>query len=220
MNIRSMCGRSTLSAFSLVELLIALCLAGTLSIPIALTVREGRETRTMESAQDLVGAHLNAARMHAIVSGKPCRLLVYSGRRENSELQWKLRSLIVAISNGDGTWSARDEPICLPGNIRMVPRIAPPTLNPGGWGTAPLSTISGDTLQVIHLGDRHQSGYFYFVEFNSLGNTGGGTIVLSPGINRTVGDAGEVSFNHPNEISGIRVSQYGALTMLASASAF
>lgn len=207
-------------AFSLIELLVVMSLLTALSIPAVLRFREGRETRSMVAAQDLLAGQLATARSRAIVSRKACRLLVYSETGIDTPVELQLRGVLVAIADAGGTWRAADAPLCLPGSIRLVPGSAPPSLHPGGWGDAPVSRISDDAVHDILVGDRHQSSRCYFVEFNSQGNTAGATLVLSPGDIQPTAGSKVISFNHPGEISGIRVSQYGALTRVPNASAF
>ncbi len=216
--IRRRCANT--SAFSLIELLVVMALMTALSIPAYLRIREGRDTRSMMAAQDLIAGQLAAARNHAIVSRKACRLLVYSDRDDSTPDELKLRCLLVAVANEDGMWRAVELPVCLPGNIRLVPRTAPPSSHPGGWADAPVSRLPNAAVHSILVGDRLQSVSCYPVEFNALGNTTGATLVLSPAVVQPTAGSKVISFNHPGEVSGIRVSQYGALTRVPNASAF
>ncbi len=207
-------------AFSLIELLVAMSLMTALSIPAYLRIREGRETRSMVAAQDLLAGQLAAARTHAIVSRRTCRLLVYSNSGDDLLIDLRLRCLLVAVANPDGTWRATTSPLCLPGNIRMVPGSAPPSLHPGGWSGAPVSVHSGEAVHAILVGDQLESIRCCYVEFNPLGNCTGALLVLSPGDIQANSEPKVICFNHPGELSGIRVSQYGALTRVPNASAF
>lgn len=207
-------------AFSLVELLVVMSLMTALSVPAVLMFREGRETRSMMAAQDLLAGQLAAARTHAIVSRKTCRLLVYSNNGDSSPVELQLRCLVVAIAGEDGIWRAVDTPLCLPGSIRIVPGSAPPSLHPGGWSDAPVSRLPGDAMHNLLVGGQTRSIRCYYVEFSPLGNTAGATLVLSPGVIQATSGSMVISFNHPGELSGIRVSQYGALTRVPNASAF
>lgn len=208
------------SAFSLIELLTVMALIAVLSVPIAHLVREGSDARAMKSAQNLLAAQLTSARTHAIVSRAACRLLVYSDRESNPELGDRLRRLQIAIAQGDGTWRAVGAASSLPGNIRLVPKAAPPTLRPGGWGDAPTSSLPADAAFDVWWGDRVQRAHYYFVEFSPLGNTTGATLVLSPAVIHPVGEALAVCFTQPTEVSGVRLSQYGALTLIPHTLAF
>ncbi len=208
------------AAFSLVELLTVMTLIAILSVPAMHLVREGSDARAMKSAQNLLVAQLTSARTHAIVSRAPCRLLVYSHRESNREWDDRLRRVHIAIARGDGGWRTVDAGTFLPGRIRMVPKAAPPTWPADGWGVSPTSSVPVDAAHEVWFGDRVQREHYYFVEFSPLGNTTGGTFVLSPAIVHPAGEAFEVRFTQPTVVSGIRVSQYGALTLIPHLSAF
>lgn len=217
-------GRSVLirglAGFSLIELLVVMALIAVLSLPIRHLVREGSDAYTMKSAQDLLVSQLAAARNQAMVSGSSCRLLVYSHHGDNPDVQDRLQRLLIVVANGDGAWRAVGPPVSLPGNIRMVPKSAPSTLPAGAWGSGPTSTVGADVSHDVRFGDRAQSAHYYFVEFSPLGNTRGATLVLSPAVLHPAGDSLEVCFTSPAEVCGVRLSQYGAPTLIPHLQAF
>ena len=70
------------------------------------------------------------------------------------------------------------------------------------------------------VGDGGQTARYHFIEFSPLGTMTAATLVIAPGETIDGPSTSSVIFHQPNDVRGIKLSQYGAQTFLPDANAF
>lgn len=206
--------------FSLVELVVVLALAALAVGAGARALAERNPGPALVASQQLVAAVLTAARVEALASGATTRVLVPADHPEGGEPEFRLRQLQVVSRQPDGTWRAVTRRMVLPRPALVVPPSPPPLVSGALWGSAPVSSFAGEaTLQVVDAAGARQLRACY-VEFSPRGTSLVATVVLAPGENAPPSRDERLRFREPRDVRGVKLSQYGAQTLLDHADAF
>lgn len=161
-----------------------------------------------------------AARTEAAATRSSARLLIYADVSGNSETNKKLRFARVVRRRVDGSWDAVGAGIYLPKPARVLPSVQPLVRAGASWGSAPLSSFSGEGAIRVVVGVEGQTARYHFVEFSPLGTMTAATLVIAPGETIEGTPTSSVVFHQPADVRGIKLSQYGAQTFLPNANAF
>jgi len=207
-------------AFTLIELLMAMAVSALLAGAAGFALGGKGGAHSLRTAQNLMSSALVAARNQAVLSRSNARLLVYSAHPDNPDVDRQLRWLQVAVEGAGGVWKAVGEPVWLPKTARLVPKSSPATPAGVTWGSAPTSRVSGDVALSVVSGEAGAVARYYYVEFTPLGNTTVATLIVSTANLEAGTSASRLVFVRPMDLRGIKISQYGAQTLLPTAAAF
>lgn len=206
--------------FSLAEVVVVLAIVAVLLRLSAGVLRPSTSGRALEAAQLAVAGSLESARISAALRQRPCRLLILADAPGNGAPDLRLRECLVAAPSPaeDGVWIALGRPTLLPPPIRFVPPSAPAMPPPATWGDAPRSSIAAPLPLRVRVDGSERFALHYVVEFSPRGTAVASTLLLSPA--RATAAEGAVLFLESSDLRGIRVSQYGFLTLLSDAGSF
>lgn len=213
-------GRLPTSAFSLIELLALLGVVALLGSSLGLALSGDNVGRSLQEAQALLSANLTAARTHAALSRRATRVLVFTREdrgRIADDVAWRYLELV--NENEAGEWEAVGVGSCLPKRIRLVPKTMPTTVPGVTWSATALSSLPGEVELRIRRHGRVESVSCLYVEFTPLGNTSVATLVVSPA-RRLSDKAGPLVYDRPEAVRGVKLSQYGAQTLLPGIESF
>jgi prepilin-type N-terminal cleavage/methylation domain-containing protein len=205
---------------SLVEVMMVLALIALLLRLAAGGWQGSNSDRVLRAAQGAIAGRLESARIGAALRQRPGRLLVLADLPGNGAPDQRLRQCLVVVASpeDDGLWIPQGEPTLLPEPVRVVPPSAPAMAPPRAWGDAPRSSVAAPVAVRVRFAGGERADRYHVVEFTPRGTAVGATLLLSPA--RRPGDEGPVQFIEPADLLGIRISQYGFLTLLSDAGAF
>lgn len=208
------------AAFTLLEIVMVLALVALLTGTLGFALSGRGSTHALQHAQSLVSTQLVAARSLASLTRQNVRLLIHTENRSEDLEERQLRFMQVVSLSPDGSWRCRDDGVYLPRGVCLVPKITPTTLPGEAWVDGTLSQINGEVALEVTDGGRRRVVKVYYVEFTPLGNTTVATLVLSPAVRESTGADLAVTFTEPRNLRGIKLSQYGAQTLLPSIESF
>ena len=208
------------SGLTLVELLLVLGIVALAAGSLGRGLLAGDPAVSLEASQRLISSLLVAARTEAAATRTRARLLIYADVSENEDTDKKLRFARVVRRRMDGSWDAVGAGIYLPKPARILPSAPPPVRAGASWGSSPLSSFNGEGAIRVMVGDGGQTARYHFIEFSPLGTMTAATLVISPGETTDGPSPSSVIFHQPNDVRGIKLSQYGAQTFLPDANAF
>ncbi|HRE83161.1 MAG TPA: hypothetical protein PLN52_19100 [Opitutaceae bacterium] len=176
--------------------------------------------RSLQEAQALLSANLTAARTHAALARRATRMLIFTGENRAGiadDVAWRYLELVA--ENDSGEWEVVGAGNCLPKRIRLVPKVLPTTVSSETWVATALSNLSGEVELRIRRAGQEETVSCLYVEFTPLGNTSVATLVVSPA-RRFSGSTGPLIYDRPDAVRGVKLSQYGAQTLLPGIESF
>ncbi|HRE07712.1 MAG TPA: GspH/FimT family pseudopilin [Opitutaceae bacterium] len=213
--------RSRGEAFTFLEVIVVLALVIALLGLATGTLAERSPAPALVASQQSLSALLTLARVEAMASGQTTRVLVATDHPEGGDPDERLRSVQVVRRVADGRWRVISRVVVLPRPALVVPATPPPVVAGSGWSGAPVSSFAGEGLLTVDSAGGTRSLRVGYVEFSPRGTAPVATLVLAPGEAPRLGPSFQpLRFWEPRDVRGIKVSQYGAQTLLDHAAAF
>lgn len=220
-------------AFTLLELLVVVTLVAGIAGLVLGKLSGGAQAAALASAQASVANLIAAARTRAIASGQSVRVLVQIDLSTAESPLRFLRQLAIAVST-EGEWHPVTS-ISLPDGVCVVPGLSsspaglfPSSTTPAwtcGDGSPLRSTVfqTGNVcLATIESATAEQYAYFSIAAAGTTAQAG--QLVLGITHVRTAGSdrSGEspVEFVSADAVRGLKVSQYGVVTLIADRVSF
>lgn len=213
--------------FTLIELLVVIGLIAVLAGGIGLSIGGGDKSNGIKSAQNIISSLLSGARGQAALSQSDAAIVVNVTTTDDNFL----RELRIVKKNADNKWIVSGNPVFLDKGVYVVPALTAglPTTNVsfdtanGSW--TGLHSTAYDTTSDIGplyfddagLNQISNSKYRILNTFKSLGTTSPGNIVLSTA---DLTGPNQLKFDNPNNIRGIKISNYGVATLVNEAEGF
>ncbi len=204
------------SAFTLIELLVVIGIIALLAGAIGLGLRGGDQTVALQSGQATLNAMVSATRGRAAIAGHSARLLVWA---DSSDPDRYLRMLAIAVDDGSGSnFTVIGDPVMLPAGAYVVPPSlsSVPTATGVTWDSNVVSgALQGPGAMADKMGT---SASWFYTELTTFGTKVGTSskIVVSTADRSATG----LQFNNPNNVRGLTISLYGAVTLIDDASGF
>jgi len=205
--------RRSARAFTLIELLVVIGLIALTAGVLGLALRRDNSSTALQSAQGTVASLLAATRSEAALKGSDAALMIDNAPGDADRY---LHALVIAVQ-ADGAWTQSGDYVLLPAGAYVVPPTGAPiadgTVNFGS-ATSSASLLVSDTLNgAPHL----------IVRYTPLGipsNGSGGNLVLSTATLQSPASASPILFNNAQNVRGLVLSAYGAVTFVNDASGF
>ncbi len=222
------------AAFTLLELLVVVGLIAALSFVLIGGLGDGGKAAALSSAQTTLANLVTAARVKAMASGQPARVLVCIDPKSPAQPSRYLRYLALQVQVA-GTWQPVTEAYLpegiyvVPGNFSSIPaglfatNPSTPWTRPDGSSLRSTSLRNGSiSTETINSAVAEQWVSFHL---SAAGTTAhAGDIILAAGRRRAPGSfaAGDspVELLGPEQVRGISLSTYGVPVLVNSRVSF
>lgn len=205
----SKCQTHSNRAFSLLELIVVVGLVAVIAA-FASRAFSGSGAGEIRQAESSVAGLLRSARSTAIRESRPARLVI---NLDSSDVEIRLATMAVIVSNGSGGWNLSGDLVPLPKGIRVVPNSSIPTAASVDWPANAVSRWSGT---VARPNGMLPDGNYGYVEFFATGNTQAVSpkVVVSPVRWSSTG----FEFFLPEQVRCLLVRTSGSMTSLQDVS--
>lgn len=214
--------------FTLIELLVVIGLIAVLAGGIGVAMLGGNSDKALQNSQAVVGSLASVARTKGALVQSDVALAV----NVEPSSEGFLREFRVLVRNSAGTaWLAEGDSVFLDKGIYFVPAsgtLATDVSYVGTWANEFYSDAYGSADFNVRLpddsADLNTDDYRLVKVFSPRGTvvgapTGpnGGRVVLSAA---NIGSDGKITFNRPEALRGLQVSNYGIGVLINEAEAF
>jgi prepilin-type N-terminal cleavage/methylation domain-containing protein len=201
--------------FTLIELLVVIGIIAVLAGAIGIGLRGGDQTVALQGGQSTVASLISATRGRAALANQDAALMVNAN--DPADTSRYLRLLAVGVKDGSGNFVPTGDGILLPAGIYVVPPGGPSAAqreSGANWANLDSNALTGPVAFAL---DGVTSEQWYTLQLSLYGTrTGGIRLVLSRGERTETG----LIFTNEENVRGLEVSQYGAVTLIDSADAF
>ncbi|MDB6166706.1 MAG: hypothetical protein JWQ83_1846 [Lacunisphaera sp.] len=226
------------AGFTLLELLVVIGLIAGLSFVLISGLGGGGKSAALQSAQATLANLLMAARMKAMATGQPARVLVQIDPASPDASSRYLRYLVLQVANG-GNWDTQTDAY-LPDGVGLLPRdIATPAnlMAPGKTWTRPSdgSALRSTALRAVIVSfpdaevalaiNSSTTERWAAIKFTAAGTTQNSSDLILASLVRLAPatfQAGEspVQFDNPDNVRGLSLSSYGVPTLINSRASY
>lgn len=226
--------RSRLAAFTLLELLVVVGLIAALSFVLIGGLGGAGRSAALRSGQATLANLVTAARVKAVASGRPARVLVHLDENSAVQPDRYLRYVVLQVQVA-GTWQLvtgaylPDGVYVVPGNFSRLPAgLFPPSASTP-WTRPDGSALRSTALRNDRITAETLDGAFaeqwVAIGFSAAGTTAqAGDIILAAGRRRAPGSyaAGEspVELLGSEQVRGLTLSTYGMPVLVNSRASF
>lgn len=223
-----------MAAFTLLELLVVVGLIAALSFVLVGGLGGGGKAAALQSAQATLANLVTAARVKAMASGQPARVLVCIDPNSTAQPGRYLRYVALQVQVA-GTWQLLTETYLpdgvyvVPGNFTSIPAGLFPANTSTPWtrsdGSALRSTVLRNGSITAEAISGNVAEQWVSFSLSAAGTTTqAGDIIVAAGRRRAPGSyaVGEspVELENPEQVRGISLSQYGVPVLINSRASF
>lgn len=222
------------AAFTLLELLVVVGLIAALSFVLISGLGGGGKSAALQSAQATLANLVTVARVKAMASGQPSRVLVCIDQNSSAQPSRFLRYVALQVQVAD-TWQLATEAYLpegiyvVPGKFGSIPGGLFPTTTSMPWTRSDGSSLRSTALRNDRITtetlDSVTAEQWVSISISVAGTTAqSGDIILAAGRRRAPGSfaAGEspVELLSPEQVRGIALSAYGVPVLVNSRASF
>lgn len=223
------------AGFTLLELLVVIAVLAAATAVLFTGFGAGGRAAALQAGQASVANLLSAARVQAMASGRPVRLLVHIDQTSDAEPGRFLRYLVLQRLGADGAWLTLQD-IYLPGGVYVVPgnfASLPAGLFPATpvvpWtrmdGAALRSTVLRDSALTFATVNHPLGERWAEINLSPLGTTvQSGDLIIASGRLRppAARGAGEspVELDNADAVRGVSLSSYGVAVLIDGRTGF
>ena len=198
------------SAFTLIELLVVIGVIALMAGALLFGLSGGNSSVSLGTAQSSLASLLSAARSQAAIENREVAIMINADLNDRENY---LHTMILAGFNG-AEWEQIGDVVSLPANIYVVPPNGVPTEQGVDFANAVSSAlVSGKTLDGVPQ---------FSVSFSSLGKPDqtNGAIVFSTAVRQPESVSSPILFNNAEDVRGVIISAYGAVTFVDEKNGF
>lgn len=217
-------GVNARSAFTLIELLTVIGIVAVFAGIVALALRGGDKSQARDAAVATLASLIGSARGHAALQGVNAAVFINADTSDPD--RYRRYAVVCTQDPATGLWSPVDGGVMLPAGIYVLTNANPlPASGPGlhklegdNWARPSGGEIRSTALQVTVTQPVNStaSAPWTTLTFTPRGTITGtaGDIVLAGGRPLSGAAPASVLLERPENVGGISVSNYGAVTVL------
>jgi len=198
------------SAFTLIELLVVIGVIALMAGALLFGLSGGNSSVSLGTAQSSLAGLLSAARSQAAIEGRDVAIMINADLNDRENY---LHTMVLVGAKG-GEWEQIGDMISLPNNIYVVPPSSVPTQQGVYFAKAVSSALA--------VGNKLEGVPQLSLRFTSLGKPDGtnGAIVFSTADRQPESVLSPILFNNAEDVRGVIISAYGAVTFVDEKNGF